>query len=240
MFDLEEAIASWKTAQRANGESLPADAPAELESHLRDQIAEFREFSQLSDEEAFLLACHRLGEPAALDHEFAKDGTGILWARRIFWMLAGYLAVKAVVATAIVAGGAVRTATMLGSQGGFPTMSVVAGAIATLLFGVGLCAVALRSFRREEAQLSRIARFLMAHPFALIFGVGLLFLGETAFSILTNMLVARHMSVEAFGSMHIANAVSSPAVNGLFFLGLAIGLIVCHRRGWGHASAASR
>jgi hypothetical protein len=111
MFNLEEVIISWTTAQDATGESLSADAPFELESHLRDQIAEVRESSQLSDKELSLLACRHLEEPASLNHEFAKDSAGILWARRIFWMLAGYLAVKATLVTVIVVGGGVKTAT---------------------------------------------------------------------------------------------------------------------------------
>ena len=84
MFNLEEVIISWTTAQHATGESLPADAPFELESHLRDQIAEIREFSQLRARELFLLACRCLEEPVSLNHELAKDSGGILVGKRNF------------------------------------------------------------------------------------------------------------------------------------------------------------
>ena len=90
MFNLEEVIISWTTAQDAAGESLPADAPFELESHLRDPIAEVRESSQLSARELSLLACRRLEEPASLNHEFAKDSGGILVGKRNF-LDAGWL-----------------------------------------------------------------------------------------------------------------------------------------------------
>jgi hypothetical protein len=45
----------------------------------------------LSEEEAYLVAAHRLGAPPELAAEYGKVNGGLRWARRLFWMLAGYV-----------------------------------------------------------------------------------------------------------------------------------------------------
>lgn len=54
----------------------------ELETHLRDQIAELAEVG-LSDEEAFLVAVKRIGNIDELTHEFAREHSGRLWKQLV-------------------------------------------------------------------------------------------------------------------------------------------------------------
>jgi len=72
-FNLDQAVAAW----RAELASHPGPAPEDLrtlEAHLRDGIAALQG-GQLSDEEAFLIAQHRVGQAPAVAGEFAKTVT---------------------------------------------------------------------------------------------------------------------------------------------------------------------
>ena len=81
MFNLEQAIENW----RAQLSSLPAEDRRELETHLRETIAEWRQ-KGLSLEEAYLIASRRTGRPQQLTEEFAKANPVRVWRERLFWM----------------------------------------------------------------------------------------------------------------------------------------------------------
>lgn len=83
-FELERAIAAW----RAGFTSLAGDELDELVDHLRE---EFRRLValDLSADEAWLVATHRLGRGPAIESEFAKLGG----ARRIGTYFIGYLVI---------------------------------------------------------------------------------------------------------------------------------------------------
>jgi hypothetical protein len=70
MFDLERAIHAWRR-QMAAGGVHPAEALDELESHLRDDVAE-QVRSGADAEPAFAAAVRRLGPAWALREEFTK------------------------------------------------------------------------------------------------------------------------------------------------------------------------
>ncbi len=89
MFDLNEAIAGWRTKLAAGGACGKSDLD-ELEAHLREEIENLTP-SGLAEEEAFLVAKHRLGQPASLAREFAKVNRGAVWGFRVFWIVAGTL-----------------------------------------------------------------------------------------------------------------------------------------------------
>jgi hypothetical protein len=72
MFDLEQAIAEWRR-QMAAGGIKTSDVLNELESHLRDDVAE-RMGAGLEASVAFEAAVRRLGEPGLLRAEFEKTG----------------------------------------------------------------------------------------------------------------------------------------------------------------------
>jgi hypothetical protein len=90
-FNLDHAVATW----RAELARLPGLTPAdlrELEAHLRDGFAELQR-QHLRDDEAFLLACHRVGPSKPVAAEFAKAAPERVWAPRVFWMAFGALVV---------------------------------------------------------------------------------------------------------------------------------------------------
>jgi hypothetical protein len=77
MESLETQIAEWRDyvagAPGVNGHDV-----AELEDHLRDQIAELNA-AGLAADEAFLVAVKRMGDLDTLSREFAREHSGRLW-----------------------------------------------------------------------------------------------------------------------------------------------------------------
>lgn len=72
---LEKLIASWRA-------SLPPEAADELEDHLRESIARYRE-SGLGEIEAFEAASKAAGSPARITKEFEKIETRGWWAAKL-------------------------------------------------------------------------------------------------------------------------------------------------------------
>lgn len=89
MFELENEIAGWKQAVDSNG-VVSWEEISELESHLRESVALLSE-KGLAEQEAFVVATIRLGHPAALQEEYAKNDLTARWKQPMFWMLSGYL-----------------------------------------------------------------------------------------------------------------------------------------------------
>ena len=89
MFDLNQAIAAWSEQMRST-ETCRAGDVSELESHLRDTVADLSA-SGLSEEEAFWVAARRLGDVGELAQEFGKINPALLWRHRLFWMASGCL-----------------------------------------------------------------------------------------------------------------------------------------------------
>ncbi|MDR2347450.1 MAG: permease prefix domain 1-containing protein [Bifidobacteriaceae bacterium] len=74
---LEDQIELWREAQGRHRAISPDDL-AELEDHLRGQIADL-EAAGLDGDEAFLVAAKRLGNVDAVSREFAREHSGRLW-----------------------------------------------------------------------------------------------------------------------------------------------------------------
>ena len=92
MFQLDQAIGEWRR-DCCQGGAISESSAVELEDHLRDSIERLCG-SGLSEEEAFLVACHRLGKPSQLQSEFSKVHQGRIWLSRVILMLGGYLAIS--------------------------------------------------------------------------------------------------------------------------------------------------
>ena len=88
MFNLENAIKSWKRKLRSNPAFEDGDV-AELESHLRDEIDRLKA-KDISTEKAFLKASQEIGEPENVGAELYKTRTRKLEAnptwRQKSWM----------------------------------------------------------------------------------------------------------------------------------------------------------
>jgi len=78
---LEEQIAQWRSYLRSR-QAIHAVDIAELEDHLREQIAALTA-AGLAPDEAFLVAVKRLGNLDALSREFAREHSDRLWKQLV-------------------------------------------------------------------------------------------------------------------------------------------------------------
>lgn len=78
---LEQQIGQWREFLRRR-QAIHAVDVAELEDHLREQIAALVA-SGLADDEAFLIAVKRMGELDALSREFAREHSERLWKQLV-------------------------------------------------------------------------------------------------------------------------------------------------------------
>ena len=91
-FDLNAAVAAWRQELAAQSDLTPI-VRRELETHLRDTVAELQARG-LNNEEAFWLARRRLGRPQQLGEEFALVDPTKVWPERAFWLVLTLLAVN--------------------------------------------------------------------------------------------------------------------------------------------------
>src|SRR5512139_1242049 len=78
---LEKQIEAWRAHLRKSP-TITAQDTAELEDHLREQIASLGA-NGLSSDEAFLVAVKRLGAIDALTREFAREHSDRLWKQLV-------------------------------------------------------------------------------------------------------------------------------------------------------------
>ena len=81
MDPLESQIAEWR-AFIAKGQAVSDEDVEELETHLREQVADLRG-AGLADDEAFLIAVKRMGNVDDLSLEFAREHSGRLWKQLV-------------------------------------------------------------------------------------------------------------------------------------------------------------
>ena len=78
---LEEQIDQWRAYLRRRQAIHPVDI-AELEDHLREQVAVLVD-AGLATDEAFLVAVKRMGSLDALSREFAREHSDRLWKQLV-------------------------------------------------------------------------------------------------------------------------------------------------------------
>src|SRR5919107_6296991 len=78
---VEEQIAQWRSYLARRQAIHPVDV-AELEDHLREQIAVLLD-AGLTDDEAFLVAVKRMGKLDTLSREFAREHSDRLWKQLV-------------------------------------------------------------------------------------------------------------------------------------------------------------
>jgi hypothetical protein len=78
---LEEQIGQWRSYLRRRQAIHSVDV-AELEDHLREQVARLAD-AGLATDEAFLVAVKRMGELDALSREFAREHSERLWKQLV-------------------------------------------------------------------------------------------------------------------------------------------------------------
>ena len=78
---LEEQIGQWRNYLRRRQAIHSVDV-AELEDHLREQVAGLAD-AGLATDEAFLIAVKRMGDLDALSREFAREHSDRLWKQLV-------------------------------------------------------------------------------------------------------------------------------------------------------------
>lgn len=148
MFDLNQEITKWRS-NLSQSESLGKSDIDELETHLREEIDSLTA-SKLSEQEAFWIARHRLGDISSLEDEFAKVNGGHILRNRLFWAGAGLLSY--IVATYIAkcaSTGFVLLAWFAGVKG--YSLGVV-GIVSQIVFFLAVIFVFYQIVRRRDRQ----------------------------------------------------------------------------------------
>ena len=83
MFSLNSEINKWREVLLEKQTCKTSDLD-ELESHLRDEIDQLK-LSGLSEQEAFLVGTHRLGDTETLADEFAKVNESLRLRKKLFF-----------------------------------------------------------------------------------------------------------------------------------------------------------
>ncbi len=198
MFDLNEQIIKWRN-NLAQSETLAGSDIEELESHLREEIEQLTGL-KLSDEEAFLIATHRIGTTDSLSAEYEKINSSMKFRRRLSLMIAGILAylLATYFATSaskgfiwIAAAGGIRGYT-LGFVG---FISQILTLVATFFFGYFICKLILHrpGFRKQINQLTtRLILLTLLLVFLIIITVSRIFFP---------VMAVRIMSAQEYGQV---------------------------------------
>lgn len=168
-FDLNLAIQRWRE-NLAQSPAFHSENLNELESHLRDSVATLRSHG-LSDEEAFLIASHRLGNGQQLESEFGKVNRTATWADRILWMLIGFQ-IWALVSDLV---SAVMLPLYKSGITALPGISLEM-IVPPLVFGLLTLAV-WKGFSKPETKVAPAMERWLARPFAFATGLFLFALG---------------------------------------------------------------
>src|SRR5262245_45156343 len=85
-FNLENAIANWR--RQLASSAIDRESLSELETHLRDSIASIQNRGE-GEEDAFAIACCRMGQPGSWESEYQKAHPERRWLECVVWMLLG-------------------------------------------------------------------------------------------------------------------------------------------------------
>ena len=144
VFELEKEIKNWKEALVDDG-AINAEERRELESHLRESITALHS-KGLNEQEAFFVATNRLGPPSDLQQEFAKNNLAGRWRYRLFWMLVGFLSLRAAGST--VAAITKVMGVVMAFSGLSGSISGIALLVITVTFWIGIFTIGFRKRQR--------------------------------------------------------------------------------------------
>jgi hypothetical protein len=200
MFDLNEQIKKWRCAL-VQSEAFDKSDIDELESHLKEEIERLITL-KLSEEEAFWVAIHRIGDRGALASEFAKVNWPAMLKRRIFRMAAGILAY---LFASYLAGAVSQVCLFLAGLGGIRSYGLgLVGALSNLAI-LGLVIFFFCLSYRHNWKILRFGRWLNNFAIRTILVVGfiaaVLFLN--AARIFFSAAVVRMMGAQEYGQIAI-------------------------------------
>jgi hypothetical protein len=237
VFNLNHALHRWRDGL-SQSPHFREENLAELEAHLRDSVAEWQSRG-LTDEEAFLLAARRLGNPVRLDTEFAKVNRGQVWLNRALWMLVGVqvwglLGFIARVATdAAVFGGLTGLGYKFQGAGQFSTANLFAAALFGLANLVALAACIAACWwlvRRKEAAAHKVAVKALRRPVLLGLVVTVVFVVIAVPLPAELPLLLKYYPAEVIGSVRFTQSLANWILSPLETLAFMILTIVLFRR----------
>ena len=234
MFDLNEAIASWRSELSAGSVCGRSDLD-ELEAHLRDETDAFQSRG-LSGQEAFWIAAHRLGSAAALAPEYAKVDPLRLWLNRLCWVAGGILAWHVLSAVANIAASGCAYLGHLAGLTGYPLGGLAVGAQFLALGGAAACAGAVWWLVTCGRGAARAPRGSIGTWLAGAGAILLLTLG----SLVASALQFRGMAAADIGQVAIVRAIAGVTWAVLFPMLLVVLILWLRRRSWKDAAAAAR
>jgi hypothetical protein len=203
MFNLNEEVIKWRNAL-AQSEAFGGADIDELESHLREEIERLAA-AGLSEQEAFLVAGHRLGDTRSLESEFAKVNAGHILRTRLFWMAAGVLAY---LLARCLAGASGNAGALIAGLGGLGPYGAGVLAVAAGLLGFGVALVLIYSVCKRNSKVLSFNRLTsdfrgkVVLLTSLLVSVAVLGAAQVLFSV----LIARMMSPDDAGRMALISA----------------------------------
>jgi len=227
MFDLEHMIGQWRRAVSST-DSVGRDDIDELESHLRDLVADLGNRG-LNESEAFLVASGRLGTPAELGAEYPKVNGSKMWTRRVLWMLGGYITYR--VCSALIGSAAAVAST----TAALSTMSANAvGAVNAVVSAAGWSVVLLIAYRQSGKSTVKPFRISVGH--GVLIGIALVAAG--CLQMLATMLQTRLIGASEFGESQIWRAYGTWFVQfAVFVVSVALMCILASKKDDAEATA---
>ena len=236
-FDLNNAIRCWRDGLSQSPQFREEDL-TELEGHLRDAVGELQARG-LTDDEAFLVAARRLGNPAALEPEFAKVNRSQVWLYRLLWMLVGIQGWGLVTTVARTASDTAVLGGLAGLGYSFPRAYPISGGslFAASLFGLtnllalaGCIAGGWWLVRRKESAMHKVAVRALGRPVLLGMGVSVLWVVANLSSALRWPLMLKHYPPEVVGNIATAQALPWFVIGPLQTVAFVVLTIVLFRR----------
>ncbi len=214
MFDLNEQIEKWR-ASLLEKQTLGKSDIDELETHLREEIEQLTT-AKLSEEEAFWIAAHRLGDTTALAGEFAKVNTSVICSTRIYWMAAGVLAYLLL---SVLAASAWRGFFMLGRVIGFAGYSAVIVSVLSTLLILGVIVLLFYMAFRQNISGSVFGSLANSRKGKVFIGISLLVTVIGLFTVKTLLFITmdRMLNPSEYGMIAMIPAIISNLVVPMLF-----------------------
>ena len=207
MFELDQSLQEWTKRFGPTAAMRNCDIE-ELAQHVRDSVAALKS-KGLDDEEAFLVATHRVGPTGAVEEEFAKVNGGHTKAYQLFWMISGVMLFEVcrlcIAAVTNLSGVLVASAGGGGSVIGYSSV-----AITTLLWlGVAIWVYRMSVIASDRRSIDRV----LTQPYGKWVGIAaaLLFLVSAMTKIGSQIIMAYLTPLADYGQaaaiLALANAV---------------------------------
>ncbi len=230
MFELNRQMDQFHSELQAN-HAMDETNVNELMAHMRDEM-DTLQGKDLSEEEAFWIARHRLGDTNAIHTEFSKVNHSLVWRKRMIWLLLGYFVFSMVPKLA----GLVTipfylldtkwlffTTPLMGDHFPIPVpLHMLILLVIGSVFYFVCSPISLRHTNRPSCK-TTTPRYKKGHTVVMsVLGSYLL---VTLIGFVTTIIMARHYAPEVFGKISASSAAFSLLWHCFLFLSLT--LLMC-------------